>query len=1548
MARISLRTYIHEIEELIDHGQIDQAIAHCRHILKYYPKHVDAYRMLGKAYLESQRYGDAADIFQRVISSVPEDFVAHLGMSIVREDEGNLDDAIWHMERAFEVQPANAAVQGELRRLYGRRDGIEPPKVRLTRGALARMYVKGELYSQAIAELRAGLNEDAQRLDLQALLARAYFLGGQRVEAAEMCSAIIKKLPYCLDANQILADILSKTERVEEAKAYAQRVHALNPYSAFISATTPTLDKVPDSAVTIEKLDWKQAKSSLETGSQPEWASSLGVQVGELSPTNEPLPDWLSGIASGTESTGKLPTALSGPDVETGGEEFTPPAGVSQAPSAAAPIPADEAIPEWMKEAGWKPSSGETREEPGSVFEFESEEPVGDVSAAPAEIPEWLRSMAPEKGEDETPISGVESKGPIPAWLDETPPGPTDSIVTWLEEKSPQPAAEAEVPLEANVDIPDWLQEMDDQSPAEEARPEAEFETEIPAESALPPLPEDEFNEGGTAFPPQPSEEIPDWLKDLQPESPGRAEPAQAVFMEPIQEEKTPAQTKELKEEPAETSAPEAAIPAEPVPTQVSSGTGITDWLKELSTESTPQPTEEPAPEEKPGEAASVTGITDWLKGLQSESAEKADMEPAPVAEVPDWLKELEPEQVERPEPVEELPAEEAPAESLPADEVPDWLKELEPEPAEQPEPVEELPAEETPVEAAPAAELPDWIKELQAEAPEMEEPVEESPLEELPFEAAPAQELPDWLAGLPVEPGVMAEPVEEVPVNEVPLEAAPAEALPDWLQELKSEAAPEAEPAEEFPGAGLPVEGAPTAELPTEETPAEAGALPDWLKELKPEEAESQAPFTEMPAEIASADAISQWLQGLPQTPVAADEAGQVPPEGFLHIEEPPPVEGDTKPSRIVQPQPTVTPPAEAVPETPSEMYPTEEAVEEPFPGIPAAEPESPVSGLPEWLTEFEETAEEAATVEMEAQTPPAEAVPTSGPQSDEEAGFAWLESLAAKQGADEALLLTPEERIETTPDWIKQEMESAAPPEAAVPTGGAEAVPLEVAPESELIAAEAAEEFEITEEPVTEVIPEAVLDETPLPEKALPFAEQEAPEAELVSPVLEEEMPAELLEAAPEMEAAPGVSDLETGPALEEAAPQTEEAAEELPEWLREPQVQEAKPVEAPALSDEDAAFAWLESLAVKQGAEEALLMRPEDRPEEVPPWVQEQVKKETGELKQPEIQLPEWLLENAPQAEAATPTERAGEIPEWLQAGEAAPVSQETPPIPLEISELEALEVQEEVEPPAAVEAELSMAEEALPVEPAAEEVPPIIEETAPAYLEEAPPEEIPVEEAAQPIAVEAVPELPSWLAEMEKAPSEEEEPTWIPPEEAAPEPAVQEAAPEAMGETPREKLNLNTAGLVELERLPGVGFIRAQSIINHRTSQGAFNSLDELSQVNGFDTTLAAELSQWLFIETVRPAIESALHDYSATLIQARNALLQGDLTEGLVHYNNLIKTRQTLPEVIQDLHEALYRFPIDITIWQSLGDAYARNGQIQDALNAYTKAEELLR
>ena len=70
--------------------------------------------------------------------------------------------------------------------------------------------------------------------------------------------------------------------------------------------------------------------------------------------------------------------------------------------------------------------------------------------------------------------------------------------------------------------------------------------------------------------------------------------------------------------------------------------------------------------------------------------------------------------------------------------------------------------------------------------------------------------------------------------------------------------------------------------------------------------------------------------------------------------------------------------------------------------------------------------------------------------------------------------------------------------------------------------------------------------------------------------------------------------------------------------------------------------------------------------------------------------------------------------------------------------------------------------------------------------------------------------------------------------------------------------------------------------------------------------------------------------------------------RGDIPSAIDQFGKLIKKGRYLEEIIHDLREALYRYPVEITIWQTLGDAFMRSNRLQEALDAYTKAEELLR
>jgi competence ComEA-like helix-hairpin-helix protein len=602
MAKVSLRIYIREIESLIEQGQVDEAIAHCLHILKTFPKYLGAYRLLGKGYLEARRYSDATDIFQRVLMAVPDDFVSHVGMSIIRDDDGSLDDSIWHMERAFEAQPSNSAVQGELQRLYGRRDGVEPPKIRMTRGALAHMYVAGELYPQAISEIRSVLAEDPERTDMQILLGLAYFHSGQKVEASEIATQLLKKFPFCLDACRILTEVLPGTGRAEDTKAYRNRVNSLDPYAAFAKGSIFYTDQVPDSAVSVDRLEYATGQ---DVGMQPGWASSMGIQLSDESDQSQP--DWLKLSEGESESgTSAEPNAFAeledSPEAESAPEEGD-----------------NGSIPGWMREAGWGDSTGEGSEGPLDL----SDEETPAEELAQGELPDWIKSMAPSEAEisaEETPAEANPAGDETSTVFDETP--------NWLDDLTNTPAGAPEVD---EGEAPAWPQ------PANEESPEAEPETATAAETL------DRLN---MEKEPQPeSQEEPEPAAEIIPEPEIQNESAAEIVEEvpPELQESTgdekgdPDWLRELASD--ETAEPQFESEAEPIATESQIGdlgTSLDDqdaamnWLESLASKHGAKAEELVTnPDERTDEAP------EWVEQAKAISGETDNPEAIPAAEVP-------------------------------------------------------------------------------------------------------------------------------------------------------------------------------------------------------------------------------------------------------------------------------------------------------------------------------------------------------------------------------------------------------------------------------------------------------------------------------------------------------------------------------------------------------------------------------------------------------------------------------------------------------------------------------------------------------------------------------------------------------------------------------------------------------------------------------------------------------------------------------------------------------------------------------------------------
>ncbi len=64
---------------------------------------------------------------------------------------------------------------------------------------------------------------------------------------------------------------------------------------------------------------------------------------------------------------------------------------------------------------------------------------------------------------------------------------------------------------------------------------------------------------------------------------------------------------------------------------------------------------------------------------------------------------------------------------------------------------------------------------------------------------------------------------------------------------------------------------------------------------------------------------------------------------------------------------------------------------------------------------------------------------------------------------------------------------------------------------------------------------------------------------------------------------------------------------------------------------------------------------------------------------------------------------------------------------------------------------------------------------------------------------------------------------------------------------------KKLNINTATAQEIQRIPGLNQNLAQNIIDYRTANGAYGSIDALTKVSGIEKQSLDTLRQYLMVK-----------------------------------------------------------------------------------------------
>jgi len=298
MVDIPLRAYQRKIESLIEENDIEKAIFQSGLLIKQFPKNIQSWQCLSKALLQKQEFELAERVFDIILNIEVDDFVSHIGKSIAAENRALLEDAIAHMFRAFEIQPTNEGLQNEIKRLIKKKDGIEPNKIHLTRGALIKMYLRGELYEQALSEARIGIQEHPDKIDFQITLAESSLKTGDYMKAIDTCIAILNKLPYCRRANEIMVELLNQSIEENIAEIYVKRLTELDPYYAYKLKDTPSILDVPDIAVMV-----KDCSDELTEPVEIPQLIAMAWENEKQEPVNYAPADWESVIAKAVMSS---------------------------------------------------------------------------------------------------------------------------------------------------------------------------------------------------------------------------------------------------------------------------------------------------------------------------------------------------------------------------------------------------------------------------------------------------------------------------------------------------------------------------------------------------------------------------------------------------------------------------------------------------------------------------------------------------------------------------------------------------------------------------------------------------------------------------------------------------------------------------------------------------------------------------------------------------------------------------------------------------------------------------------------------------------------------------------------------------------------------------------------------------------------------------------------------------------------------------------------------------------------------------------------------
>ena len=195
MAKTTFFEYLQNTEDAISSGRIDNAMANCQHILSYFPDALEAQRLLGEIYLAKGQLEEAQQTFDWILVNDPENVVVYCDRALTSERLSDIDTALDCYQQAYELSRGNSQIRQKFNQLSTK---VGQQEFMFSRAGLARLYMRGDLLTQAEQEWEAVLNASPERLDARTGLLETCWREGSYDKVEQLATQILEDIPTCL------------------------------------------------------------------------------------------------------------------------------------------------------------------------------------------------------------------------------------------------------------------------------------------------------------------------------------------------------------------------------------------------------------------------------------------------------------------------------------------------------------------------------------------------------------------------------------------------------------------------------------------------------------------------------------------------------------------------------------------------------------------------------------------------------------------------------------------------------------------------------------------------------------------------------------------------------------------------------------------------------------------------------------------------------------------------------------------------------------------------------------------------------------------------------------------------------------------------------------------------------------------------------------------------------------------------------------------------------------------------------------------------------